>query len=486
MSLVDDIASINALRAELDALRPLPAETEQRVLQKLRLEWNYHSAKIEGGSLSFGETKALLLFGITAAQKPLRDHIEMRGHNTAIDFLLGFARNAEPLTESTIRELHKVILGNEPFQAEARTADGQTTYRTITPGRYKRETNHVLTLTEDTLYFTTPEDTPAEMHELVAWYRTEREQGTAHPVMLAATLHYKFVRIHPFDDGNGRVARLLMNLVLLQHGLPPAVVRAEPEQKEQYYRVLQAADAGNLEPLVEYIARSVAHSLELMLRAAQGEDIDDDDDVEKRIVLLQKQLESQQAEKKEVEYTPDIKGCVSRDIVVRIFENIAAKLSSFDKLFTQKSIGVSWDNSVQSFVQVHDDSHVTSVRWRLVKTSIRKHDANTYRTLTAEDTTLSQLWKQYQWRESDIRQIDFVYRLYNFKYGNKPNIDAHVHVEVDFEKYRFVIKSDEVAMKMSGSYDNVLVSEEEESNFIRAVRLCMLERIERYGKEVEK
>ena len=78
------ITEINCPFADLDALRPLAPEQEQRVLQKFRLDWNYHSNAIEGNSLTLGETRSLLLHGLTAEGKPLRDHLDIKGHNEAI------------------------------------------------------------------------------------------------------------------------------------------------------------------------------------------------------------------------------------------------------------------------------------------------------------------------------------------------------------------------------------------------------------------
>jgi Fic family protein len=94
------------LKAELDALRPLDAEAEAGIMQKFRLDWNFHSNNLEGNSLTYGETKALILFGITAQGKPLKDHFEITGHNEAINWTLEIVEGETVLTESFIRQLH--------------------------------------------------------------------------------------------------------------------------------------------------------------------------------------------------------------------------------------------------------------------------------------------------------------------------------------------------------------------------------------------
>lgn len=94
------------LKKELDALRPLKKDDEMRVMQKLRLDWNFHSNNLEGNSLTYGETKALILFGITANGKPLKDHFEVTGHNEAINWVMEIVKEDRPLTENFIQELH--------------------------------------------------------------------------------------------------------------------------------------------------------------------------------------------------------------------------------------------------------------------------------------------------------------------------------------------------------------------------------------------
>ena len=239
-SVVDLLQNIDLLQKEIDLLRPLDTDTQGRILQRFRIDWNYHSNNIEGNSYDYGETKAFLLHGLTAGGKPLRDSLEIKGHNEVILELEDLIRNEVSVTEHLIRELHKKILGGEAYEIRAEASDGSETHRTVVPGRYKTQPNHVRTATGEIFYFTEPVAIAAEMQELLEWYRTEEEKRELHPVTLAALLHYRFVRIHPFDDGNGRMARILMNLVLMKHGYPIAIIKTE--DKENYYRALRIAD----------------------------------------------------------------------------------------------------------------------------------------------------------------------------------------------------------------------------------------------------
>ncbi|MCK4407462.1 MAG: Fic family protein [Bacteroidales bacterium] len=294
MELNKNIALANELQEQLDKLRPLSSEMEKRIMQKFRLDWNYHSSHIEGNTLTYGETKALILFGQTAQAKPLRDHLEMSGHDEAIKYLEEIVKMERPLTENFIRELHKLIL-KEPYQVDAKTVDGEAVKKWVKIGQYKDTPNHIETKTGEMFYFASPEETPAKMKDLLDWYKENVNSVGQHPILFATEFHYRFVRIHPFDDGNGRLSRLLMNFILMQKGYPPAIIRTE--EKNEYYNALQQADAGQLDYFFDYICKQVIKSLELMQKGAKGEDIEDDDDLDKKLALLKKEVEAEDKEK---------------------------------------------------------------------------------------------------------------------------------------------------------------------------------------------
>ncbi len=319
------------LKNELDDLRPLDAEAEARIMQKFRLDWNYHSNNLEGNSLTYGETKALILFGITAQGKPLKDHFEITGHNEAINWVLDVVKDKTPLTEKFIRELHTLLLKESSYK-EAQTPEGKPTRRKIEVGKYKTQPNHVITVTGETFYFATPEETPAKMQELVEGFRKEKEKSDVNPIILAALFHYRFIRIHPFDDGNGRVARILMNFILMQFGYPPVIIKTE--DKENYYAVLRLADADELEPFIEYIAQNLVRSLEIMIRGAKGEGIDEPEDLDKKLLLLDESI-------KHIGH--EVRKTKNKETLLKIFDFCVNRLTNelvkscrkFDKFYSQ-------------------------------------------------------------------------------------------------------------------------------------------------------
>ena len=160
--------------------------------------------------------------------------------------------------------------------------------RTISVGDYKTTPNNVRTSTGETYYFTPPDQVAPAMSDLIDWYRTKESEGE-HPIVVAATLHYRFVRIHPFDDGNGRMARLLMNLILIKHGYTVAIIRQDG--REEYIDTLEQVDkTEDLTEFINYVARCCEYSLNLHLKAARGEPIDDIEDIDKEIALFKRSL----------------------------------------------------------------------------------------------------------------------------------------------------------------------------------------------------
>jgi len=229
----------------LNALRPLPASAVRKLKEHFEVEMTYNSNAIEGNSLTLRETFLVLNEGITIKGKPLKDHLEAINHKEALDFLYDLVDHDKKITvsEHLIKNLHQLITQN----IEKEWA-----------GRYR---NALVIITGTSHRPPDALDVPALMNDLVKW--VGKEQNKMHIIELAAMLQHKFVHIHPFFDGNGRTARLLTNVILLQKGYPLAVILKN--DRKRYYRVLQEADSGNLRPLVEFVAKTVERSLDIYL-----------------------------------------------------------------------------------------------------------------------------------------------------------------------------------------------------------------------------
>ena len=281
--MTDVLETIDRLKRELDALRPLPAEAVARVAQKLRLEADYHSNAIEGNTLTLGETRSLILHGLTAHGKPLRHHLDIQGHDEAAKAVEEAVAGAGEINHAFVRNLHRILL-KEAYEMPAVTPDGAPVKRRIGIGAYKTAPNNVVTKTGEVFHYSPPESVHVEMTDLLDWLRAQEEAGE-HPIIAAATFHYRFVRIHPFDDGNGRMARLLMNMILMRHGYTVAIVRRE--DRDRYIAEIEQANAsGNLADFIAFIANCCEYSLSLHLRAARGESIEEPEDIDREIEIF--------------------------------------------------------------------------------------------------------------------------------------------------------------------------------------------------------
>ena len=328
------LTKIDELVKELKSLQPLKPEYQQKLDKKFRLEFNFNSNHIEGNTLTYGETELLLIFDKTTGNHEMREYEEMKSHDVALEMIRQLASDQEhPLTEAFIKELNKIILVR-PFWKNAITADGQNTRREIKVGDYKEFPNSVRLANGEIFEYASPTDTPILMAELMAWYRDELEKGELHPIALAALLHYKFVCIHPFDDGNGRISRLLMNYVLLSNDLPPVIIKSS--EKSKYLNALNQADTGNINAFISYIAEQMIWSLELSLKAAKGENIDEHDDLDKEIAIWKKQIQNTgnkvmpKSDKRIYE--------LYQNGIRQLFELFIEKSKQFDDLFAKKEI----------------------------------------------------------------------------------------------------------------------------------------------------
>ena len=222
------------------ALQPLSDDDRARLSRKFTIDFNYNSNHIEGNTLTYGQTELLLLFGKVVSESEMKDLEEMKAHNVGLKMMLVEADERQrPLTETFIRQLHKVLL-REDYSVSRSLPGGDVTSYTIHAGCYKTRPNSVITRYGDRFEYASPEETPALMNDLVAWYNEAEQSGEYTPIQLAALFHYRYIRIHPFEDGNGRIARLMVNYILSRHNYPMIVVRSR--KKQNYLEALHKSD----------------------------------------------------------------------------------------------------------------------------------------------------------------------------------------------------------------------------------------------------
>jgi Fic family protein len=205
----------------------------EKLKEHFRTHHIYHSAGIEGNRLTLQETALVLKEGIDISGKPLKDSIEVKNLGVAFDFLFELAQQDVPLTENYIKQIHKLIIGDDP---------------SLGPGEYR---NIGVIITGSEHKPPEPFEVPIRMMELFEWLRENQNQNT---LIVAAIAHHEFVKIHPFKDGNGRTARILLNLILLQKGFPICNIRRD--ERPAYYDALTLADSGHYEPIVEIVTEN--------------------------------------------------------------------------------------------------------------------------------------------------------------------------------------------------------------------------------------
>lgn len=269
-------AKLEEKKQQLDAYRPLPPELIDNLDDWFRVELTYTSNAIEGNTLTRSETALVLEKGLTVGGKSLTEHLEAKNHASALDFLQKLLREqVQHLDNKDVLDIHRIVLrGIDDANAGH--------FRTI-PVR----------ISGSTVILPNPRKVPDLMAEFQAWLKAQK--SPIFPTEFAAEAHYRLVTIHPFIDGNGRTARLLMNLILMMFGYPPAIIRKQDRLK--YINALENAQLGGTkDDYLRLIEKAVERSLDIYLKAAQGQEADAEKDAESDELLTTGNLAKQAGE----------------------------------------------------------------------------------------------------------------------------------------------------------------------------------------------
>ncbi len=229
----------------LNKFRPLSVSVVKKLKEQFEIEMTYNSNAIEGNSLTLKETYLVINEGLTVKGKPLKDHLEAKNHQEALEYLYDLVEKDKKNTfsENLIRSLNQIVQQNIDKEWAGRYRNSGV----IIGGATHRPPEAI--------------DVPKQMVKMIKWYSNNKK---IHPVELASIIHHKLVYIHPFFDGNGRTSRLVMNIVLMQSGFPlVAVMKAD---RKRYYASLSLADKGDYSSFVNFIARAVERTLDIYLK----------------------------------------------------------------------------------------------------------------------------------------------------------------------------------------------------------------------------
>ncbi len=409
--LKDIILQLDQLKRELDHLGPLDLDMKDRLAQKIRLEWNYHSNVIEGNQLDWGETRSLLLHGLTASGKPLKDHLDMKGHNDALRKLEQMADREVQITEKLIKDFHKIII-EDPFKE----------YPDLVTGKYKKEPNYLYNERNERVDFASPEDVPSLLNELINWTnnaiflpKRKKNKYETHPILIASIFHLRFINIHPFADGNGRICRIIMNIILIQCGFPPIIIHNE--DRKTYFQAIQRSREEGERFLAIFLGNQLIKSLQLYLKAARGEAFEEPDDLDKKLALLQKELES-------VDTDEEVKWQFNHNVLLSILtgwysdliKKMVPAIVKFNQFFveTQHSL-----YTKESLVKFKDEP---------------------------PEESLSKLIEISKGNRSDFNQYQYSIGLRthfgSFKKGGLNSFGCNYGLRIEFETIKYVVKVD--------------------------------------------
>ncbi len=247
---MDDLLKrLTEKKKKLDGYRPLSSALVNNLNEWFRIELTYTSNAIEGNTLTRKETALVVEEGITVRGKTLKEHLEAINHAQALDFIKDLVnKKREEITKREILDIHALIL---------KKIDDDNA------GRYR---NVAVRIRGVDIILPNPLKVPELMEDFFAWLHSKNNE---HPAKIAADAHFKFVSIHPHSDGNGRTARLLMNLLLMQKGYPPALIRKE--DRDIYIDSIGKAQLSSaFEDYYAVIYRAIDRSLDIYLDAVEG------------------------------------------------------------------------------------------------------------------------------------------------------------------------------------------------------------------------
>lgn len=238
-----DFSKIDRLLHDLNKHRPLTAGEVERLQNEFLIDFTYNSNAIEGSTLTLGETALIINEGITIAEKPLKEHLEVIGHKEAYFYVESLVKDKTALSEKVIKDLHSIVLMDKP-QDKGR-------YRNV-PVRIMGAVHHP----------PQPYLVPVQMEQLLADYIGMKDQY--HIIECVSLFHLRFESIHPFIDGNGRTGRLLLNLELMKEGYPAINIKFA-DRKKYYQCFTQYHESGNCEAMTGLVAAYLEETLKTYL-----------------------------------------------------------------------------------------------------------------------------------------------------------------------------------------------------------------------------
>jgi len=364
MSYSEKRKQVDLLQQKIDAHGVLSTEVKKKINYKFRLDWNYYSNSMEGNTLTMDETRSVMVGNINVENKPIKDILEMNGHDRVITDILKVGKGEIRLSEARIKEIHKGIMHEENEDDKKKI------------GVWKTSPNYIINYKKERFDFISPEEVPEKMHELLNKTNAaidlikKKKKNAPHPLDVALQFHLDYVVIHPFYDGNGRTARLLTNLLLISFGYPPFWIKTnERDIYNQYIADIQGY-GGKPDLFFEYTADMIIRSQQIVLDAIAGKEIEEPDDMDKKLALLEQELAT-------IDSNEEVKKQFDKDVLFEIYDSWFTKLMNevvpaiqkFNKFFTGTQHWISFSNAIGStqFVNESPSEILEKLKQELVR-----------------------------------------------------------------------------------------------------------------------
>jgi len=411
----EKLKRIDELQKEIDAQGELSADVKKKINYKFRLDWNFYSNSMEGNTLTMDETRSIMVGNLTVGGKPIKDVLEVKGHDNVVENILKMGKGVLRLSEKRIMQMHASIMHEEDEEKKAQI------------GIWKTIPNTIINYRKEKIDFALPSEVPAKMHDLLNRLNADIDSINAgkknapHPVEVALQFHLDYVTIHPFYDGNGRTARLLTNLILISFGYPPFWIKTE--EKTSYYQYLADVQAygGKPDLLFAYMANMIIRSQQLVIDATQGKVIDEPIDIDKKISLFAKELDG-------VDEDEEVKIAMSSDYLENLLDNwlgdlvleAIPQLQKFNQFFTDTTHYVSLGYNYSASLQFVNDNPQD------VKEKLREKF-----TQDVKDRIRSEA------------KFDITTRYGKFKKGGLKTFGCNYDIRIDFDEVKYAVFVDE-------------------------------------------
>lgn len=438
MSYSEKRKQVDLLQQKINAHGELSADVKKKINYKFRLDWNYYSNSMEGNTLTMDETRSVMVGNLTVGGKPIKDVLEIKGHDEIISEILQIGKGEARLSEARIREIHIGIMHEEDEAKKKKISV------------WKTEPNYIYNYKNERFDFASPDEVPSRMHDLLNKTNAaidaiqHNKKDAPHPLDVALDFHLNFVSIHPFYDGNGRTARILTNLLLISFSYPPFWVKTnERSIYNQYIGDIQGY-GGNPDLFFEFIADTILRSQQLVLDAIAGKDLEEPDDIDKRVAMLDRMMEGMEEGIQKTK-NAEVMQQMLKEIVEPLFRKVFEKVLKISPLFASTEFTYFIDGSGSTHHNINE---------------------------LIENIEIS--WEQ---KKGDVGNINLRIHLSKLKKLGTKAFDIYDDIVINFDKHKYLIVlqqndtierlyhqilSSEKINEVAGKFVNMIISRIEE------------------------